>query len=189
MEIRTGYEPTLTFFHGMFLCHLSHLFSLHTLFSHPVLTLPSHTSHSPLTPSFTHLRCGRPVRLMLDRHEDMVSTGTRHPFLARYKVHTHVHTHYKVHSSFYPSPSPSPSPLPPGGVHQGGHPEGCSVGAVLQQRLHAGPLRRCAAPCHVACGQRLLHPPLAGGGEELQDQCPLQHCLQRLWGTPGDVGS
>jgi len=126
MEIRTGYEPTLTFFHGMFLCHLSHLFSLHTLFSHPILTLPSHTSHSPLTPSFTHLRCDRPVRLMLDRHEDMVSTGTRHPFLARYKVHTHVHTHYKVHSSFYPSP-----PRPPPPTHQ----VGCTKEGILKAEL------------------------------------------------------
>ncbi len=28
----------------------------------------------------------RPVRCMLDRDEDMMSTGTRHPFLAHYKV-------------------------------------------------------------------------------------------------------
>ncbi|KAJ8309320.1 hypothetical protein KUTeg_014194 [Tegillarca granosa] len=29
---------------------------------------------------------GRPVRCMLDRNEDMVHTGTRHPFLGKYKV-------------------------------------------------------------------------------------------------------
>lgn len=31
-------------------------------------------------------RTGRPVRCMLDRDEDMLITGGRHPFLARYKV-------------------------------------------------------------------------------------------------------
>ena len=31
-------------------------------------------------------RTGKPVRSMLDRDEDMMSTGTRHPFLAKYKV-------------------------------------------------------------------------------------------------------
>ncbi|XP_033106617.1 xanthine dehydrogenase/oxidase-like isoform X2 [Anneissia japonica] len=31
-------------------------------------------------------RVGRPVRIMLDRDEDMSSTGTRHAFLGRYKV-------------------------------------------------------------------------------------------------------
>ncbi|XP_064600822.1 xanthine dehydrogenase/oxidase-like [Liolophura sinensis] len=31
-------------------------------------------------------KCGRPVRCVLDRDEDMASTGTRHPFLAKYKV-------------------------------------------------------------------------------------------------------
>ena len=29
---------------------------------------------------------GKPVRLMLDRDEDMMLTGYRHPFLAKYKV-------------------------------------------------------------------------------------------------------
>ncbi|KAL4238443.1 hypothetical protein ACF0H5_003151 [Mactra antiquata] len=29
---------------------------------------------------------GKPVRIMLDRNEDMVTTGTRHPFYAKYKV-------------------------------------------------------------------------------------------------------
>ena len=32
------------------------------------------------------IRVGKPVRCMLDRDEDMMSTGTRHPFLAKYKV-------------------------------------------------------------------------------------------------------
>ena len=31
-------------------------------------------------------RTGKPVRCMLDRDEDMMSTGTRHPFSAKYKV-------------------------------------------------------------------------------------------------------
>ena len=31
-------------------------------------------------------RLQRPVRCMLDQDEDMMSTGIRHPFLARYKV-------------------------------------------------------------------------------------------------------
>ena len=31
-------------------------------------------------------RVGKPVRCMFDRDEDMKSTGTRHPFLAKYKV-------------------------------------------------------------------------------------------------------
>ena len=33
-----------------------------------------------------NFRHNRPVRCMLDRDEDMVITGTRHPFLGRYKV-------------------------------------------------------------------------------------------------------
>ena len=28
----------------------------------------------------------RPIRCMLDRDEDMILTGTRHPFMAKYKV-------------------------------------------------------------------------------------------------------
>ena len=31
-------------------------------------------------------RLRRPVRIMLDRDEDMCSTGTRHAFVGRYKV-------------------------------------------------------------------------------------------------------
>lgn len=31
-------------------------------------------------------RLGRPVRIMLDRDEDMLITGTRHPFFMRYKL-------------------------------------------------------------------------------------------------------
>ena len=31
-------------------------------------------------------RVGRPVRIMLDRNEDMVYSGQRHPFLGNYKV-------------------------------------------------------------------------------------------------------
>lgn len=32
------------------------------------------------------LRTGKPVRCMLDRHEDMLITGGRNPFLCRYNV-------------------------------------------------------------------------------------------------------
>ena len=32
-------------------------------------------------------RLQRPVRCSLDRAEDMIITGSRHPFLGRYKVH------------------------------------------------------------------------------------------------------
>ncbi len=35
---------------------------------------------------FLPLRLSRPIRCMLDRDEDMISTGTRHPFLGRYRV-------------------------------------------------------------------------------------------------------
>lgn len=31
-------------------------------------------------------RLGKPVRCMLDRDEDMMISGTRHPFLFKYKV-------------------------------------------------------------------------------------------------------
>lgn len=31
-------------------------------------------------------RLKRPVRAMLDRDEDMITTGQRHPFLGKYKV-------------------------------------------------------------------------------------------------------
>ena len=37
-------------------------------------------------------RTGKPVRCMLDRDEDMLSTGTRHPFLVKYKVIDHCQT-------------------------------------------------------------------------------------------------
>ena len=37
-------------------------------------------------------RTGKPVRCMLDRDEDMLSTGTRHPFLVKYKVIDHGQT-------------------------------------------------------------------------------------------------
>ena len=32
------------------------------------------------------LRVQRPVRIMLDRNEDMLSSGGRHPYLGRYRV-------------------------------------------------------------------------------------------------------
>lgn len=35
-------------------------------------------------------RLGCPVRNMLDRDEDMVSSGTRHPFYGKYKVMFHM---------------------------------------------------------------------------------------------------
>lgn len=38
------------------------------------------------SPSGVSRRTGHPVRCMLDRNEDMLITGGRHPFLARYKV-------------------------------------------------------------------------------------------------------
>ena len=37
-------------------------------------------------------RTGKPVRCMLDRDEDMLSTGARHPFLVKYKVIDHFQT-------------------------------------------------------------------------------------------------
>ena len=40
-------------------------------------------------------RTGKPVRCMLDRNEDMMTTGTRHPFLAKYKVNTVVWPLYR----------------------------------------------------------------------------------------------
>uniref|UniRef100_A0A8C9G869 Xanthine dehydrogenase/oxidase n=1 Tax=Pavo cristatus TaxID=9049 RepID=A0A8C9G869_PAVCR len=56
-------------------------FAIHTwLFSH-VLHLPSVCL---INVSFN--RIGRPVRCMLDRDEDMLISGGRHPFLGRYKV-------------------------------------------------------------------------------------------------------
>ena len=33
-----------------------------------------------------YYRVGRPVRIMLDRNEDMIYSGHRHPFLGKYKV-------------------------------------------------------------------------------------------------------
>lgn len=41
-------------------------------------------------------RIGRPVRLVLDRKEDMISTGKRHPFLARCKVSAEYSTNVKL---------------------------------------------------------------------------------------------
>ena len=43
-------------------------------------------------------RSGRPCRVMLDRDEDMLATGTRHPFLGRWKVgfNSDVSFRYKV---------------------------------------------------------------------------------------------
>ena len=36
------------------------------------------------------IRLKVPIRQMLDRNEDMRTTGTRHPYLGRYKVHRQV---------------------------------------------------------------------------------------------------
>ena len=33
-----------------------------------------------------YYRVGVPVRIMMERHEDMVYSGHRHPFLGRYRV-------------------------------------------------------------------------------------------------------
>ena len=41
---------------------------------------------------YSTFRTGKPVRCMLDRDEDMLSTGTRHPFLVKYKVIDHAQT-------------------------------------------------------------------------------------------------
>lgn len=35
---------------------------------------------------YVNYRLGKPVRCMLDRDEDMMISGTRHPFLFKYKV-------------------------------------------------------------------------------------------------------
>jgi len=50
-----------------------------------------------------HLR--RPVRLVLDRDEDMHMTGHRHAFLGKYKVLHLITTH---HSAHHPSHSRAP---------------------------------------------------------------------------------
>ncbi|XP_044163721.1 xanthine dehydrogenase/oxidase-like isoform X2 [Acropora millepora] len=46
------------------------------------------TRNCPLTSvvAVAATKVGKPVRCMLDRDEDMTSTGTRHPFLVKYKV-------------------------------------------------------------------------------------------------------
>lgn len=36
--------------------------------------------------AFAAHKLNRPIRIMLDRSEDMVMTGTRHPFLIKYKL-------------------------------------------------------------------------------------------------------
>lgn len=46
--------------------------------------------------NFFFFRTGRPVRCMLDRHEDMVITGGRHPFLCHYSVGFDDCGHFKV---------------------------------------------------------------------------------------------
>jgi len=47
----------------------------------------------------------RPVRCMLDRDEDMIMTGNRHPFATKYRVWT-VHTALIVTQKFYILPPP-----------------------------------------------------------------------------------
>lgn len=37
---------------------------------------------------FVFCRTGRPIRLVLDREDDMLITGGRHPLFAKYKVST-----------------------------------------------------------------------------------------------------
>ena len=61
-----------------------HLFGLLTFHSHFLLICRS----VPLTAAVAVAAkaTGRPVRLMLDRDEDMITSGWRHPFLGRYKV-------------------------------------------------------------------------------------------------------
>ena len=36
--------------------------------------------------TYSACRVRAPVRIMLDRNEDMAATGNRHPFMAKYKV-------------------------------------------------------------------------------------------------------
>lgn len=51
----------------------------------PVPVDPVKKRHTK-TAAVRSVRVGKPVRCMLDRDEDMMSTGTRHPFLTKYKV-------------------------------------------------------------------------------------------------------
>nr|XP_031845832.1 xanthine dehydrogenase isoform X2 [Nomia melanderi]XP_031845840.1 xanthine dehydrogenase isoform X2 [Nomia melanderi] len=56
----------------------------------------SRTAVVALPVAFAAHRLGRPVRCMLDRDEDMMITGTRHPFLFKYKVGYNMNGSIKV---------------------------------------------------------------------------------------------
>ncbi len=47
-------------------------------------------------------KSGRPVRVILDRDEDMLMTGGRHPFLVKYKVIINIFTTCFAHDSSLP---------------------------------------------------------------------------------------
>ena len=60
------------------------------MFSSPVAVAANKYDNHLLELLFISLshRLKVPVRVMLDRNEDMMTSGTRHPFLGRYKVCT-----------------------------------------------------------------------------------------------------
>lgn len=90
-------------------------------------------------------RTGRAVRCMLDRDEDMLISGGRHPFLGRYKVWTHVR---RIHVVSVLSPETSESSrilwknisllISPSAIRPGQM--GCSIfpGKVLQKSFWLG---------------------------------------------------
>ena len=72
--------------HGFFEAHSRVIVDAWSVCSRAVRSLYHASEQNGELTKPVSFRTGKPVRCMLDRDEDMMSTGTRHPFLAKYKV-------------------------------------------------------------------------------------------------------
>ena len=104
------------------------------------------------------VKTNRPVRVRLNRDQDMQMSGHRHPFLAKYEV---------AHDS-------QGRLLP-------------QVRSNLQRRLGAGPFHCDYGPCPAPSRQRLLYSQPASDRPCRQNTPLQQHRLPRFWRTAGDA--
>ncbi len=105
-------------------------------------------------------RTGRPVKLRLDRDDDMVLTGKRHDFVVDYDV----------------------------GFDAGGRCRRSTSASPRAAASLAGPLGRGERSGHVHCRQRLLSPQCDRSLAPLPHEHRLEHRLPGLWRTAGHDG-
>ena len=97
-----------------------------------------------------------PVRCMLNRDEDIITSGQRHPFLGRWKV----------------------------GVSKRGEVVGVGCGYFCQRRMVSRSQRRCRRTSIISHRRSVQNPKRPCARTHLQDQYRFQHCLPRLrWPT------